>query len=81
MIPCTKNFTKETLLGRLEFAEFDLKQFGELTKVETKFSAPNIKPGLARNTKVQGDIASSSKSIEEKIQEGVALLVDREKIW
>ena len=25
MIPCTTNFTKETLLGRLEAAEFDLK--------------------------------------------------------
>ena len=26
MIPCTENFTKETLLGRLEVVELDLKQ-------------------------------------------------------
>ena len=25
MIPCTENFTKETLLGKLEVAELDLK--------------------------------------------------------
>ena len=78
MIPCTINFTKETFLGRLEVAKFDLKQSRELVKIETKFSALNIKHGPARNTKV-GDIASSSKSIEEKIQEWVALLVEREK--
>ena len=64
MIPCTTKFTKETLLGRLEVAEFDLKQSGESTKVETAFSALNIKPGLARNTKTHEDIASSRKSIE-----------------
>ena len=28
MIPCTINFTKETLLGRLEATKFDLKQSG-----------------------------------------------------
>ena len=39
----------------------------------------NIKPGLERNTKAQGDIASNTKSIEEKIKEGVTLLVEREK--
>ena len=79
MIPYTTNFTKETLLGRLEATEFDLKQYGELTKVETTFSALNIKPGLTKNTKVQEDIASSSQSVEEKIQKGAALLVEREK--
>lgn len=79
MLPCTTNFTKETFLGRLEAKEFDLKQSGELEKVETKFSALIIKPGLAKNTEAQGDIASSNKSIEEKIQEGVALLVEGEK--
>ena len=76
MIPYTKNFTKETFLGRLEAVEFDLKQSRELAKVEIAFSALNIKPGLERNKKAQGDIASSNKSIEEKIQEGVALLVE-----
>ena len=79
MIPCTTNFTKETLLGRLEATEFDLKESGELEKVETTFSALNIKPSLARSTKPQGSIASSNRSIEEKIQEGVVLLVEREK--
>ena len=76
MIPCTKNFTKETLLGRLEAAEFDLKQSGELAKVT--FSALNFRPGLARSTSAQGNVASSSKTIEEKINEGVALLLERE---
>ena len=50
-----------------------------MEKVKTTFSALNIKPSLAKNIKVQGDIASSSKSIKEKIQEGVSLLVEREK--
>ena len=79
MIPCTENFTKKTLLGRLEVVEFDLKQSGELAKVEKTFSALSVKPNLARNTNAQGSIASSSKSIEEKIKEGVALLVERGK--
>ena len=79
MIPCTTNLNKETLLGKLETVEFDLKQSSELIKVETTFSALNIKLGLARDTKVLEDVASSRKSIEEKIQEGVALLVEREK--
>ena len=52
MIPYTKNFTKETLLDRLEVVEFDLKQSGELEKVETTFSTFDIKPTLERNTKV-----------------------------
>ena len=50
-----------------------------MVKIETTFSALNFKPCLARNTKTQGDIASNSRSIEEKIQEGVALVVEREK--
>ena len=79
MISCTTNFTKETLLGRLEAAKFDLKQSGELAKVETTFSALSVKPGLAKSTIAQEDIASSSKTIEEKIKGVVALLVKREK--
>ena len=79
MIPCTKNFTKETLLGRLGAAKFDLKQFKELAKVETTFSALNVKSGLAKNTSAQWDIAISSKTVEEKIKEGLSLLVKREK--
>ena len=42
LISCTKYFTKERLLGRLEAVETKLKQFGELTKTETTFSALNI---------------------------------------
>ena len=75
MIPCTKNFTKETLLGRLEAVELDLKKSRELAKVETTFSALSVRPSLAKSTSVQGDIASSSKTIEKKIQEGVGLLM------
>ena len=81
MIPYTKNFTKETLLGRLEAIEFDLKQLGELAKVEIAFSALSVRHNLARNTNTQGDFASSSKTIEEKINEGLNLLVEREKRW
>ena len=78
MLPCTTNFTKETLLGRLEDEEFDLKKSRELEKVETTFSVLSVKLGLAKNTNVQGEIASSSKTIEEKINERVALLLKRE---
>ena len=46
--------------------------------MKTTFSAFNIKLGLARNTKAQG-ISCNNKIVEEKIQEGVALLVEREK--
>ena len=66
MIPYTTNFTKETFLGRLEATKFDLKQSKELDKVETTLSALIFKPTLAKNTRAQEDIASSSKSIEEK---------------
>ena len=63
----------------MEATKFDLKQSRELAKVEIAFSALSIKLGLAKNSSVQGDIANSSKTIEEKIKEGVALLVEREK--
>ena len=50
-----------------------------MAKVEIALSALDIKLGLARRKKPWGNIASSSRSIEEKIQEGVALLLEREK--
>ena len=78
MIPCTDNFTKETLLDRLEAVELDLKKSGELASVETTFSALNVKPSLARNTSLQNDSTSSNKTVDEKIKEGVALLIERE---
>ena len=42
------------------------------------FSALSDRPSLARNTSVQGDSASSRKTIDEKIKEWVALLIERE---
>ena len=78
MIPCTKNFTKETLLGKLEAVELDLKKFVELALVETIFSALNVKSGPTRNTSAHNDSTSSSKIVDEKIKEGVALLIERE---
>ena len=79
MITCTENFMKETFLGRLEAIELYLKQSGELEKGETMFNLLSVKHSLEKNTSAQGDISSSSKTVEEKIKEGVALLVEREK--
>ena len=78
MIPCTENFTKETLLYRLEVVELDLKQSGELASVETSFNALKVKSGQTRNKSAQNDSASSSKIVDETIKEGVALLIERE---
>ena len=69
MILCIVKFTKETFLGRLEAVEEDLKQYGEIAKVETTFSALNVRPNLTRSTSVHGDFSSSSKSDEDKIEE------------
>ena len=79
MIPCTKNFTKETLLSKLEVAELDLKQSRELASVETTFSALSVKLGSTRNASTQNNSASNSKIVDEKIKEGVALLIEREE--
>ena len=38
MIPCTENFTKETLLGRLEVAKLGLKKSREMASVEIALS-------------------------------------------
>ena len=80
LISCTKDFTKETLLGRLEAIENKLRQSGELTRIETTFSALSIWPNLSRSTSYRGDFSSSSRSEEDrKIDEVVVLLVRREK--
>ena len=42
VMPCTKYFTKETLLRRLESLEEELRQSGELAKVEIAFSSLKI---------------------------------------
>ena len=78
LISCTKYSTKETLLGRLEAVENELRQSRELTKIETTFSAFNIQPNLSRSTSVGGNF-SSRRSREDRNIEGVALVVRREK--
>ena len=42
LISCTKYFTKETLLGRLEVVENELRQSKELTRTKIAFGALNI---------------------------------------
>ena len=80
LISCTKYFTKETLLGRLEAVENEFRYSRELIKIETTFSALNIRPSLSRSTSAIGDFSSIKKSEEDrKIEEGVALLVKRGK--
>ena len=76
LIPCTKDFTKEMLLGRLEVAEEDLRQSGDLTRVETTFCALIVLSNLSRNASTHGDFSSSKKSNKDnKIEEGIAHLV------
>ena len=61
-----KDFTKETLFGRLESTKEDLRQFGELARVEIAFSALNIRPNLTRNARTRGDFVGSSRADEDK---------------
>lgn len=42
LIPCTKEFTREMLLRRLEEVEVGLRQLGDLIRVDTTFSALNV---------------------------------------
>ena len=81
LISYTKMFTRETLLGRLEAIESSLLEFGELTKIETTFSALSVPPSLSRSASTNGDYDSSCRSIFEedrKIKEEISLLVRRE---
>ena len=79
LISCTKYFTKETLLGRLEVVENELRQSRELSRIETNFNTLNIQLNLSRSTSARGYFASISRSDEDrKIEEGVALLVRKE---
>ena len=51
-----------------------------MTKTSTNFIAFNIQPSLSRSTSARGDCASISRYDEDKkIEEGVALLVRKEK--
>ena len=80
-MPCTKRFTRDTLLGRLEAVELSLRQHGELTIVETNFGAISDCPCLSRSASTNEDCASSNKSRYEediKIEEGITLIVRRE---
>ena len=79
-ISCTKDFTKETLLGRLEAVENELRQSGELTWIETTLNTLNTWSSLSSSTSARGDFASSNRSKEDRKIEGDALLVRREKV-
>ena len=81
VIPCTMNFTRETILGRLEVEEMNLRLSGDLPRMETIFSALSVCPTFSRSISMSGDYAGSSRSRNEedkKIEEGIALLVKRE---
>ena len=76
----TKDFTKETFLRRLESEKEDLRQYAKLARVETTFSALNIRSNLTRSTSTRGDFFGISRSDEDKkIEEGITLLVRKEK--
>ena len=76
----TKDFTKETFLGRIESIEIEMRHLGELTRVETTFSAMNTWSNMSRSTSARVDFANSSRFEEDKkIEEGIALLVRRQK--
>ena len=81
VIPCTKKFSKETLLGRLEATKVNLKKNGDLPKIETTFNTLSMRPSLSRSVSTSGNYDRSSKGkFEEdmKIKEGIALLVKKE---
>lgn len=81
VIPCTINFTRETLLGRLEVSEMNLRLSRDLPRMETAFSALSVHPTFSRSISVSGDYASSNRSRNEedrKIELGISLLVKRE---
>ena len=68
------------MLGRLEVVENELRQSSELTRIEIAFSSLNIQPSSSRSTSARGDFSSSSIFDEDrKIEEGVSILVRREK--
>jgi hypothetical protein len=60
VILCTFDFTRETLLGRLQSDEMWIRQSGEFPRFEFSFSAPSVKPMLTRSVSISGDYASSS---------------------
>ena len=78
---CTKDFTKEKFLGRLEIVENKIRQSRELTRIEIAFNVLNVWPNLSSSTSARGYFASSRRSKEDrKIEEVVSLLVRREKV-
>ena len=81
VIPCTKNFTREILLGILEAKKVSKMECGESSRVEITFSALNVHPYLSRSASTSGDYASNKKSKfgeDRRIEEGIYLLVRRE---
>ena len=80
VIPWTKDFWKETFLLILEFLEEEMRQSGELARVETTFSALNVWPNLSRSVSTRGEFSSSSRSKEDKkTEKGITFLERREK--
>ena len=66
LISCTKGFTKETLLRRLEVVESELRQSGKFSRTKETFSSLNVWPNLSRSTSARGDFSSSSRYDEER---------------
>ena len=81
VILLTKDFTRETLLGKLQSIEMSMRYSGVLSRVEISFSALSFQPMLTRSAIKSGEYTSSSWTKEEedkKIKEGIALLMRRE---
>ena len=75
-MPCTKDFTKETLLGRSKLEKENLRQSGELARFKIAFSALNILLNLTRSASTYGDFAGNNRANEDKkTEKGIALLV------
>ena len=66
VIPCTPNFTRETLLARFQTSEIWMKQSGEFPRVKTAFSLLRDKPMLRRSESTNGNYASSNRTRQEE---------------
>lgn len=81
VIPCTKKFTRETLLGRLEVEKMSLKNSRDFPRVEFFFSTLSVCLSLSRSVSTSGDYARRNKSRSQeykRIEEGISLFVRRE---
>ena len=81
IIPISPNFTKETLLGKLQAFEQRLKLEQGQIRIETTFNVQKDRAKLTRRVSTSGDYARkwTIKQLEDKkIDEGLALLAKRE---